>query len=59
MGTTEVVWRAVFNTTDLEEAACLARITLADPDSPYAVFQTRCADGRTEVIDLQRTGPLH
>lgn len=58
-GTTEIIWRAVFDTTDLEHAACLARIALANPHSPYAIFTARCADGRREVIDLQRTGLLH
>lgn len=58
-GFTEVTWRGRIPTTNHEEAACLARIALADPDNPTVIFETRTADGRTETINPQREGFLH
>ena len=57
-GWSEVVWRMRFKTEDHEEAACLARISQADPVSLGSVFEVHSADGRVSNIDLQSVGSL-
>ncbi len=52
-GWSEVTWRHRFPTVDAEEAACLARITQADPYSTQTVYEVRGADGLLSKVNLE------
>ena len=58
-GWSEVIWRHRFPTADAEEAACLARISQADPDSPLMVYEVRGADGSFQKVNLEATSAMH